>query len=504
MYQKETTKASSVSYPAATHGSQYGPSTSTSMSFNGQSGHMAGATTHPSMGGSSYHTSGTTYQGPITTKSKSRTTNHSSSAGGTVMVSHGGSPGGQNVRKVSEVTTSEKFIMPSQAYEQSSRKVSSVVVFEEAETIPEKNIRYVEVPQYEEVIKHVARKEIREVEKFVPRIVEEWIERIVEVPQMEEVVRHVEVPQIQEVVKHVPKIEIVDRPFEVIKEVARLEINKVEKVVEIGAEVVEVPKAILVEERVEFNVYDDKEAMLVVSQKVKPVIIDGVAKEVVVDVIEYEPEILPVDIHVAKFVDQELVLVGAKETIHRCVTVSAAQYNSMLRYLNVHLNAKEVANLPYLADHQGQVSFLPQEYQWFAPQEGLKIYGYRAGQIWGQGTVVVNSNSNQMTEAEIRSRQAELDRQFQQIFQQFESERTRRIHAIEDFNRRQEENVRMQLGDQAHSGASMSYSVTTASQPTAAIGYESYGTGGTSMFGAGTAQFGNGGSIYGGSVRTSE
>merc|ERR1739838_87732 len=268
--------------------------------------------------------------------------------------------GAQNVRKVSEVITSEKFIMPTAAYEQSSRKISSVVVFEEAEKMPERNIRYVEIPQYEEVV------------------------------------RHVEVPQIQEIIKHVPKIEIVDRPFEVIKEVSKLQINKVEKVVEIGGEVIEVPKAIPVEEKVAIAVYDDKESMLIVSQKVKPVIIDGAAQEVVVDVIEYEPEVLPVDIHVAKFVDQELVLVGAKETIHRCVVVSAAQYNSMMRYLNVHLNAEEVANLPYLADHHGQVSFLPEEFQWFAPQEGLKIYGYRAGQIWGQGTVISTTSASTM------------------------------------------------------------------------------------------------------------
>merc|ERR1719376_123025 len=168
------------------------------------------------------------------------------------------------------------------------------------------------------------------------------------------------------------------------------------------------------------------------------------------------------------------------ETIHRCVTVSAAQYNSMLRYLNVHLSAEEVANLPYLADHLGQVSFLPEEYQWFAPQEGLKIYGYRSGQIWGQGTVVQTSSASTMSEAEIRSRQSVLDRQFQQIFQQFEQEKTRRVNAIEEFNRRSEQNVRMQLGNQGAAAttttqSSMQYSMMGTSMPTQSIGYETYG-----------------------------
>jgi len=358
-------------------------------------------------------------------------------------------PHGTSVRKVSEIVTSEKLNLPTHAYEQSSRKISSVVVFEEAEMVPEKNVRYVEVPQYEEIIKHVIRKEIREVEKFVPKIVEEWVERIVEMPQIEEVVRHVEVPQIQEVLRHVPKIEIVDRPFDVIKEVAKIEINKVEKVVELGSEVIEVPTAILVEERMPVTHYEDKEAMLIVSHKVKPVIIDNAQAEVVVDIMEYEPEVMPVDIHVAKFVDQELVMIGAKDTIHRCVTVSAAQYNSILRYLNVHLSAEEVANLPYLADYLGQVSFLPNEFQWFAPQEGLQIYGYRSGVIWGEGSVINTATSKGMSENDIRVRQAELDNQFQQIFNQFENEKIRRMNALEDFNRRSEQNARALMGSQS-------------------------------------------------------
>lgn len=371
----------------------------------------------------------------------------------TAVVSHT-SGQGQNIRKISEVVKGGEFVLPANAYEQSRRQVSSVVIFEEQDRVPDKPVRYVEVPQYEEVVKHVTIKEVREVEKVVPKIVEEWIERIVEVPQIEEVIRHVEVPQIQEVVKHVPKIEIVDRPYDVVKQVSKIEVVRVEKVVELGAEMIEVPKAVPVEERVSVMTNEDRDAMLVVSQKVKPVIVDG-AKEVVVDVVEYEPEVMPVDIHVAKFVEQELVMMGAKETIHRVVTVPAAQYNSMLRFLNIHLTDMEIQNLPYLQDVSGQVSFLPQEYEWHAPQEGLKIYGYRAGQIWGQGTpVLVQSHASSMSEAQIRSQQAELDRQFQQIFQQFESERTRRVAMIDEFNRAQETKVRNMIGSGSQYGAS--------------------------------------------------
>jgi len=348
-------------------------------------------------------------------------------------------------RKVSEVVTSEKFKLPDKAYQQSERMVSSVVIFEEQDQIPDKPVRYVEVPQYEEVIKHVTVKEVREVEKVVPVVKEEWVERIVEVPQVEEVVRQVEVPQVQEVVKHVTKIEVVDRPYEVIKEVPRTNIIKEEKVVELGADMIEVPKEKVIEERVPITNYSDKDAMLIVSQKVRPMLTDG-GMEVSVDVHEYEPEVLPVDIHVAKFVDQSLVLVGQKETTHRAVTVSSSQYNSMLRYLNGHLSPTEVNALPYLVDNSGQVNFLPKEYQWFAPNEGLKILGYSSNKIWGQGSVVSTAGrSTGITEHDIRQQQQQLDQQFKQIFFEFEKESQRRNQAIQDFNQRAIQNAQREL-----------------------------------------------------------
>jgi len=276
---------------------------------------------------------------------------------------------------------------------------------------------------------------------------------------VEEVIRHVEVPQVVEEIKHVPKIEVVDRPYEVVKEVPRVEIQKIEKVVDVGAEQIEVPKAHVSQQTVPMCSYNDSEAMLIVGQKVTPVIIDGAAAggslaltqgghghagssgEIVVDVAEYSPEVMPVDIHVAKFVDQELVMVqGQKETIHRVVTVSAMQYNSMLRYLNAHLSHVEMEGLPYLTDHTGSVQFLPQDFNWQPPAEGLKIYGYRAGQIWGQGSVVRTAKySSGMSQQEMQAKQGELDRQFQQIFGQFEAEKTRRQQAVERFNQQQKQ-----------------------------------------------------------------
>jgi len=337
-------------------------------------------------------------------------------------------------RRISQTTTSAPYNLPSGAYETGqSRKVSSIILHEENGQVPEPNVRYVEVPRYEEVIKHIPVKEVREIEKVVPKVIEEWVERVIEVPQYEEVVKHVEVHHVQEVIKHVPKVEVRDRMTEVVRHVPKVEVRKVEKVVEVPGDIIEVPQPYVVEETMPVAAYEDSEQMLIVAQTVKPVIVEG-GKEVHVDVWEYEPEVIAVDIHVAKFVGQTLVAMGARETTHRVVTVPATQYNSMLRFLNVHLSESDMRALPYLQDAQGEVRFLPDEYQWCAPPEGIKIYGYQKGVIYGEGSPVMTKH--QLTHENCANRQAELDAQFAATLNQFEAEKSRRLNHIEQFNDR--------------------------------------------------------------------
>jgi len=342
---------------------------------------------------------------------------------------------GGGARKISQTTTSAPYNLPHGAYETGhSRKVSSIVLHEETNgPKPEPNVTYVEVPRYEEVIRHVPVKEVREIEKIVPKIIEEWVERVVEVTHIEEVVKHVEVNHIQEVIKHVPIVEVRDRLTEVVRHVPKVEVRKVEKVVEVPGDIIEVPQPYLVEEAMPIAAYEDSEQMLIVAQTVKPVIVEG-GKEVHVDVWEYEPEVIPVDIHVAKFVGQTLVAMGARETTHRVVTVPSTQYNSMLRFLNVHLSEADMRALPYLQDGQGQVRFLSDEYQWCAPPEGIKIYGYQKGVIYGEGSPVMTKH--QLTHDNCAQRQTELDAQFAATLNQFEAEKSRRLNHIEEFNDR--------------------------------------------------------------------
>merc|ERR1739838_72490 len=337
------------------------------------------------------------------------------------------------------------------AHQQSERKISSVVVHEEFTTpVPQPEVRYVEIPQYEEVVTHVTKKEVREVEKRVPKIIEEFVERIVEVPQYEEVIRHVEVPQVREVIKEIPRIEVQERYYDVVKHVPKVEIKHVEKVVEVPFEVISVPKEVTLEERIPVARYQDTEQMLIVAQTIRPIISEG-GQEVHVDVIEYEPEIVPVDIHVAKFVDLNIVNMGIKETFHRVVTVPSAQYNSMLRYLNTHLSEEERQNLPFLQEN-GKIKFLSQEFQWCAPPSDVRIEGYKPGVIHSSGIaqrVEARSGASAL--------QIEADQNHQQQMAHFEQMKVNIMNKLNEFNRNQEITVSNKMRS---AGASFSGSHT--------------------------------------------
>lgn len=74
------------------------------------------------------------------------------------------------------------------------RQASSTILREEyLGKVPEGEVRYVEVPVIEEVVKRVPKREVVEVEKIVPRYEYEYVDRIVEVPQIHYVDRQVEV-----------------------------------------------------------------------------------------------------------------------------------------------------------------------------------------------------------------------------------------------------------------------------------------------------------------------
>lgn len=246
------------------------------------------------------------------------------------------------------------------SYEQSRRQISSVVIAEEflGPMPPETTVTYVEVPVVEEVIRHVPKLTVVEIEKIVPKYEVEYVERVVEVPQIQYIDRAIEKPQVTEVVREVPgPKQIQEIPREVVRAVPKIEYKQVEKVVEVPGEVIEVPTTQIVQRHVEVPRLNDKEVPVIVAQTIRPVITEA-PEPVDVDIYEYEPQVIPVDVLVAKPVASQLIAMGATAEEHRQVSVPAAQYNSILRSLNAHLNPDDLNELPYVQDTTGTTPFL--------------------------------------------------------------------------------------------------------------------------------------------------
>lgn len=230
----------------------------------------------------------------------------------------------------------------------SERLMSSTILKEEilqtaggAGRSAEDNVRYVEVPYIEEVIKQVPRKEYVEVEKRVPKYEVEWVERTVEVPKVEWVDRHVEVPQIKEMIRFVPMRKVVEVPREVCKYVPKVETRVVEREVEVPGEVIEVPYTTVFENKVIVPRYIDQEVTCVVAQSLRPVIIESDTHCVDVELREFNPCLVPVDVMVPRPVARHLIA-HKKTEEHKVVEVPMGHYNAMLKEINHDLNDRDL------------------------------------------------------------------------------------------------------------------------------------------------------------------
>eukprot|EP01056_Protomagalhaensia_sp_Gyna25_P000509 Protomagalhaensia_sp_Gyna_25__508@NODE_123_length_5070_cov_465_993838_g97_i0_p1_GENE_NODE_123_length_5070_cov_465_993838_g97_i0NODE_123_length_5070_cov_465_993838_g97_i0_p1_ORF_typecomplete_len325_score67_97IMCp/PF12314_8/2e03IMCp/PF12314_8/0_00054IMCp/PF12314_8/1_2IMCp/PF12314_8/1_5e03YuzL/PF14115_6/0_49_NODE_123_length_5070_cov_465_993838_g97_i0921066 len=261
-------------------------------------------------------------------------------------------------------------------YVQSTRKKSSTVIDEQyLSPIPQDTTREVEVHlPPETVVKYVNPKQVREVEKFVkvPQI--EWQERVVVVPKIEYVDKMVEVPHVQEIVREVKVPQWVDVPKEVIREVKKPEVRYVEKIVQVP-QIIEVDKPYRVEKPVPVIKHVDNPTPLVVAQTIRPYIVEG-ATTIDVDVVCYEPECIPIDIHVPRPVSAQIQAGGVVESTHRVISVPAAQYNTILKQINTHLAPNELEGLPFMRDASGRVSFLSESVSYTTPAPGTQIIGY--------------------------------------------------------------------------------------------------------------------------------
>ncbi|KAH0484899.1 MAG: hypothetical protein KVP17_003845 [Porospora cf. gigantea B] len=248
----------------------------------------------------------------------------------------------------------EEVTFPEGTREIEQRTISTRIVHQE--DLPAKeNVRYVEVPVYQDVVKEVTKKETRHVEKRVPKYEVEIVDKVVEVPQIQWVDKEVVVPHTEVVLKHVPRIEVVDRQIDVVKHVPIVELQEVEKIISVpSGEIIEVPKSVKVEQRRIVDVNHDTRTPVLIAQTVNTNIVKSGQTEVACR--ELSPEIVPVDIHVAKPVDSHLVAKGVVDTVHRHVDIPSSQYNWLLRHLNQNLGHQRVEKLPYKEEH-GRVEF---------------------------------------------------------------------------------------------------------------------------------------------------
>lgn len=235
------------------------------------------------------------------------------------------------------------------------RKISSVIVDQQyLGDRPQNTERIVEVPTVQEQIKYVPVKEVREIEKKVPVYDVEYVDKIVEVPRVEYVDRVVEVPVYTDVVREVKVPQYVDRPHDVIREVKVPKTRVVEKTVEVPGEIVYVDKPYNVHKEVETIHNINTEVPVIVAQTARPIISETGTK-MRIEAKDYQPEIIPVDIHLAKPVDSCLQAVGVLSSHHKVTQISSAQYNTLLKRLNPGF----VHDLPYVSEN-GRVEFVPE------------------------------------------------------------------------------------------------------------------------------------------------
>eukprot|EP01054_Gregarina_sp_Poly1_P004970 Gregarina_sp_Poly_1__4969@NODE_2632_length_1895_cov_2669_024070_g1668_i0_p1_GENE_NODE_2632_length_1895_cov_2669_024070_g1668_i0NODE_2632_length_1895_cov_2669_024070_g1668_i0_p1_ORF_typecomplete_len530_score71_37IMCp/PF12314_8/1_2IMCp/PF12314_8/9_8e05IMCp/PF12314_8/3_1e03IMCp/PF12314_8/4_9e02_NODE_2632_length_1895_cov_2669_024070_g1668_i01061695 len=264
-----------------------------------------------------------------------------------------------------------------ESYTQETRKISSVVVESTllGDMPAQDGVRYVEVPTVEEQVRYVTRKEQREIERKVMKPEIEWVERVVYVPTIEYVDKFVEKEQVQvrETQVKVPRVVEVPKEYIVEKKVQvprlREEVREVP-----GAEVVR-PVPYDVTKEVEQVRAFNREVPVIVAQTIKPVITES-TNQLVVDALHYEPEIVPVDVHLARPVSTSLEVVGKVDERHKLVTVSAAQYNTMLRALNAEADSRVYSSLPFIQQH-GSVPFCGEhEATFIVAPEHVRIEGW--------------------------------------------------------------------------------------------------------------------------------
>jgi len=269
--------------------------------------------------------------------------------------------------------------VPEIIYQEKYVEVPEIIIMEKLIEIPQVEVRvsYIEVPVVEVV------ETIKPVVQFVENIVQQkkyemqYIEKVVEVPYPV----YVEIPEYYDVEVEQPvyvtKIVQQERAFDVVKEVKKVVKVPVEQVVEVPVRV-EVP--VPVEEIVEvpYTTFKDTPWPVVVAQKLVPVLVNECAEETEVEVKQYVPYIVPVDVYVPRAVQLPYIMSQARVQEHVVTGIPVPHWNGLVFRLNTQLmgdaQLKAYAPLLHEADGSSPVAHNPPLVHPMVPVE--RILGY--------------------------------------------------------------------------------------------------------------------------------
>jgi len=257
-----------------------------------------------------------------------------------------------------EVQYVEKLVeVPEVKYVQVYVEVPHVEVVEKLVVIPQVEVRtsYVEVPVVEELVVQNRVVQTVEVPEYVKRQTVQYVEKIVEIPHVRYDEVYQEYDEVVEQIKYVPKAVVQQRPVEVIKQVRKEVVVPREQVVEVAGPRVEVPVPQMVDVPVPHTTFKDTPWPVVVAQKLVPILINDCVEETEVEVKQYVPYIVPVDVYVPRAVQLPYVMGAAKIEEHVVTGIPVAHWNGLVHRLNPALLAELqlMGYLPVLHEQDG-------------------------------------------------------------------------------------------------------------------------------------------------------
>lgn len=202
--------------------------------------------------------------------------------------------------------------------------------------------------------------------------------------------------------------QVIDVPREVIKAVKTKEVHQITQEVEVPGEVIEVVQKIPMKREIHVPKYEDKSVPVIVSQTHRPRISETGREVIRVEVRQFNPKVIPIDVFIPKPILRPLVAKERRD-FHRIVSVPAAQQNSMVKRLNAHLltnvEDRQAVEELYVRDlNLKAYPFLPdnQKIQFIHPVEEVGLL--KSDILIGWNSVQQSRNDDDITPDQTASR----------------------------------------------------------------------------------------------------